>query len=121
MMLTQSKFFDGLVRNEIVKQAKSIIREEEYTPWKILRLKVKHSGKISLETIDILCMLETNNKKYVKDTILCGSSTVKRVALIVKRFADTFIPYHISALEPEQGKGKVISFELEKVLPVVLV
>jgi hypothetical protein len=108
-MLTQSNFLDGLVRNEIVKQAKSIIRDEQYTPWKILRLKDKHGGKLSLETIDILRSLETNDKKYVKDTILCGSSTIKRVALIVKRFADSFIPYHISSLAPEHGKGEVIS------------
>jgi hypothetical protein len=61
-----------------------------------------------------------HDKKYVKDTILCGSSTIKRVALIVKRFADSFIPYHISSLAPEHGKGEVISFDLGKVLPVVL-
>jgi hypothetical protein len=40
--------------------------------------------------------------------------------LIVKSFAQTFIPYHISALEPEHGKGEVILFDLENVLPVVL-
>jgi hypothetical protein len=44
-MLTQSYFFDGLVRNDVVKQAKSIIREEQYTPWKILCLKDKYGGK----------------------------------------------------------------------------
>jgi hypothetical protein len=40
--------------------------------------------------------------------------------LIAKSFAGTFIPYHISALEPEHCKGEVIAFDLEKVLPVVL-
>jgi LPS sulfotransferase NodH len=33
-MLTQSNFLDALVRKEIVKQAKTIIRDEQYTPWK---------------------------------------------------------------------------------------
>jgi hypothetical protein len=119
-MLTQSKFFDGLVRNEIIKQAKGIIREETYTPWKILRLKDKQGGKLSLDSIDILRTLETNDKKYVRDTMLCGSATIKRIAKIVESFANTFIPYHINSLEPEHGKGEAIEFDLEKVLPVVL-
>jgi hypothetical protein len=38
----------------------------------------------------------------------------------VESFAKTFVPYHIKSLEPEHGKGKVIEFDLEKVLPVVL-
>jgi hypothetical protein len=119
-MLTQTKFFDGLVRIELLKQAKCIIREEIYTPWKILRLKDKSGGKLSIDSIDILRTLETDDKKYVRDTILCGSATIKRVGNIVERFAHTFVPYHISSLAPEHGKGEVISFELEKVLPVVL-
>ena len=38
----------------------------------------------------------------------------------MESFANTFIPYHINLLEPEHGKGEVIEFDLEKVLPVVL-
>jgi hypothetical protein len=119
-MLAQSQFMDGLVRNEILKQSKKIIREEEYTPWKILRLKDRHGEKLSLDSIDILPTLETKDKAYVRDTILCGSATIKRVAKIVESFANSFIPYHISSLAPEHGKGEVIEFDLEKVLPVVL-
>ncbi len=76
-MLTQNKFFDGLVRNKIIKQAKGIIREEMYTPSKILRLKDKQGGKLSFDSIDILRTIETNDKKYVRDTIRCGSATIK--------------------------------------------
>ncbi len=47
-MLTQSKFLDGLVRTEILKQAKSIIREEQYTPWKIMHLKESNGGNSTL-------------------------------------------------------------------------
>jgi hypothetical protein len=119
-MLTQTQFFDGLVRNEMLKQAKSVIREEIYTPWKILRLKDKSGGKLSVDSIDILRTLETKDKKHVRDTMLCGSATIKRVASIVERFADTFVPYHISSLAPEHGKGEVIAFDLEKAFPVVL-
>ena len=119
-MLTQTLFFDGLVRNEMLRQAKAIIREETHEPWKILRLKDKCGGKLSIDSIDILRTLETNDKKYVRDTILCGSATIKRVAAIVERFANSFVPYQISALEPKFGKGEVISFDMEQVLPVVL-
>jgi hypothetical protein len=60
----------------------------------------KQVGKLSLDSIDMLCTLETNDKKYVRDTILYGSATIKRVAKIVESFANTFIPYHINSLEP---------------------
>ena len=70
LMITQSLFFNGIVREEILKEAKRIIREEIYTPWKILRLKDKSGGKLSIDTIDILRQLETDGKKYVRNTIL---------------------------------------------------
>jgi hypothetical protein len=54
------------------------------------------------------------------DTTLCGSATIKRVSKIVERFADTFVPHHVSSLAPEHGKGEVIEFDLEKALPVAL-
>jgi hypothetical protein len=56
----------------------------------------------------------------VRDAILCGSSTIKRVAVMVENFAKTFIPFHIHALDPEHDKGEVVKFDIEKVLPVVL-
>jgi hypothetical protein len=71
-----------------------------------LCLKDKTDGKISRETLYILRTLETSDKKYVRDITLCGSSTIKRVAAIVENFARTFIPFHISALDPKHGKGK---------------
>jgi hypothetical protein len=35
LTLMQSSFYDGLVREEILKQAKTYFREEVYSPWKI--------------------------------------------------------------------------------------
>jgi hypothetical protein len=102
----------------MLKQAKST--DETRTPWKILRIKDKSGGKLSTDCIDILPTLETNDKKHVRDATLCGSATLKRVAKIVECFAETFIPCHISTLEPKHGKGEVTAFDLEKALPVVL-
>jgi hypothetical protein len=119
-MLTQTNYLEGRVRDEILVQAKCIIREEIYTPWKILRLKDKSGAKLSIDTIDILRTLETDGVKYVRGTILCGSATIKRVAKIVERFADSFVPYKVESLDAAYGKGEVISFGIEQVLPVVL-
>jgi hypothetical protein len=119
-VLMQSNFMDGLIRDEIIKQAKRHIRETDYAPWKILRLKDRHGGRISLDTIDLLRTLETKEKKYVSDTILCSSSSIKRVSAIVESFAKSIVPYSITDVPREHGKGEVISFELKDVLPIVL-
>jgi hypothetical protein len=106
------------LEKKIKKQDKCIIQEETYTPWKILCLKDKQGGK--LWTASTFFVHSERTKKNVRDTIFCGSATIKRVAKIVESFGNTFIPYQINSLEPEHGKGEVSEFHLEKVLPVVL-
>jgi hypothetical protein len=110
-------FFGGQVRQEIIKQTKVYIREEVYSPWKITRLMDKHGSKLSMESIDLLRTLETDGqKKYLPNTILCSSGSIKRVRKIIEGFAKTSIPYHLDALPPEHGQGEVISFDTKTVV-----
>jgi hypothetical protein len=53
-VLMQTKFFDGLVCSEILKQAKRCFKEEVFTPWKMLHCMDANGGKISLKSIDLL-------------------------------------------------------------------
>jgi hypothetical protein len=76
-VLMQTQLFNGLVRCEILKQAKRYFKEEVYSPWKILRCMDVNRDKISLESINWLLTIDTDGKKYVSDTILWSSSTIK--------------------------------------------
>jgi hypothetical protein len=120
-VLMQTKFFDGLVRCEILKQAKRYFKEEVYTPWKILRCMDVNGGKISLESIDLLRTIETDGKKYVSDTILWSSSTIKRVAKLVEEYANRIgLPFSIDRCPENIGSGEVISFEPVPIMKLVL-
>jgi hypothetical protein len=120
-VLMQTNFFDGLVRAEILKQAKRYFKEEVYSPWKILRCMDVNGGKISLESIDLLRTIKTDGKKYVSDTILWSSSTIKRVAKLVEEYANRIgLPYSIDRCPELIGSGEVISFELVPVMKLVL-
>jgi hypothetical protein len=116
-MLMGEGFFDGHVRREIIKQVKIYIRENIYVPWKIARLMDKHGSKLSMEALDLFRMLETDGqKKYLQNTILCSSGSIKRVRKIVEAFGNTRIPYHLDALPAEHGQGEVIWFDTKTVL-----
>ena len=96
-VLMQTQFFEGLIRIELLKQAKRYFKEEVFSPWKILHCMDVNSGKISLESIDLLGTIETDGKKYVSDTILWSSSTIKRVAKLVEQYASRIgVPYTIT-------------------------
>jgi hypothetical protein len=71
-----------------------------------------NGGKISLELIDLLRTIETDGKKYVSDTILWSSSTIKRVTKLVEQYANKIgVPYTIQRCPENIGSGEVISFE----------
>ena len=73
-----------------------------------------------MDTIDILRQLETDGKKYVRNTILCGSATIKRCAAIVEEFAKSIVLYTLRTLDAKFGKGEVVNFGLKKAVPVML-
>jgi hypothetical protein len=75
--LMQIKFFCGLLRSKILKQAKQYFKEEVFTPWKMLCCMDIHGSKILLKLIDLLHTIKTDGKKYVSNTILWSSSTIK--------------------------------------------
>jgi hypothetical protein len=119
-MLMQSDFNNGLVRLEIIRQVKKYYRDEIYCPWKILRVMDKKGGKISLESLDLLRTLETFEKKYVWDTILCSSASVQRVARIVEDFGKTFIPFEVGNVPERFGSGEIIRFNIKHVIKLLL-
>jgi hypothetical protein len=112
----QTDFFGGLMRQEILKQAKTYFLEEVYSPWKIARCMDQHGGKISLQSIDILRTIETENKKYVQNTILCSSATIRRAAAIVNQFAKGFVPFISCPCPPWLGGGEVVKFDARQVI-----
>jgi hypothetical protein len=117
----QTEFFDGLVPSEILKQAKRYLKEEVYSPWKILRCMDLNGCKISLESINLLRTIETDGKKYVSDTILWSSWTIKQVAKLVKEYANWIgLPYSINRCPERIGSGEVILFEPVPVMKLVL-
>jgi hypothetical protein len=86
-MLMGEGFFDGHVCHEIINQVKILIREMIYVPWKIARLMNKHGSKLLMEVLDLFCTLETDGqKKYLPNTIICSSGSIKHVRKIIEDF-----------------------------------
>jgi hypothetical protein len=119
--LLWENYFGGRVRQKIIKQTKVYIREEIYMPWKITHLMDKHGSKLSIESIDLLCSLETDGqKRYLPNTILCNGGLIKCVRKTIEAFTKTTIPYHLEALPPEHGQGEVIWFDTKTVVKLTV-
>jgi hypothetical protein len=81
----------------------------------------KHGSKLSMESLDVLRTLETDGqKKFLPNTVLCSSGSIKRVRQIVEAHAKTTIPYHLEALPEEHGRGEVISFDTKTVVKLTV-
>jgi hypothetical protein len=120
-MLVGEDFFYGHLCREMVKQVKYLIQSTVYAPWKIARLMDKHGAKLSMESIDLLRMLETDGKrKFLPNTILCSSGLIKRVRKIVEAHANTTIPYRLESLPAVHGPGEVVSFDTPMVGKLVV-
>jgi hypothetical protein len=120
-VLLKANFFDGLVQSKILKQAKRYFKEEVFTPWKMLRCMDVNGGKISLESINLLRTIETDGKKYVSNTILWSSLTLKQVAKLVKEYANRIgLPYSIDRCPENIGSGEVILSPPIPVLKLVM-
>lgn len=114
--LWSTNIIDGCIRLSMIESAKKYFRTEVYSAPRIMELLDMHGGQLSYEGIDLLRQLETNGEKYVRNTIIPHSSSIKRVCYNVDKFASLIVPFEMGKLE--NGK-ETAEFKAEHVLPLL--
>jgi hypothetical protein len=81
----------------------------------------KHGSKLLMETLELQRTLETDGqKRFLPNTTLCSSGSIKRVRNMTEGFAKTTIPYHLKSLPAEHGQGEVIWFNTNTVVKLTV-
>lgn len=93
--------------NAFYELAKHDIRQNLYSPQKVLEAMDMAGGQLSMEGIEILRTLETKNKKYYRGSLLPCSADIQRCAAKVEAYAKTKCPYEHGYME---GGGEYIRF-----------
>lgn len=85
--------FRGHLRAAFILETKRQLRRNVFSPQKILEAMDMAGGQLSMEGLEVLRTPETNNKKWVRGTLIPCSSDIQRCASVVEAFASKRCPY----------------------------
>jgi hypothetical protein len=107
---------NGLAKEQIMKVAKQILRDETYSPFELARLLDMHGGSLNLSNVELMRSLETKGVTYVHGTVLPSASSIQRIFKMVERVGQKKIPFQLQHLE----QGEAIFFDEENVLVLLI-
>ena len=108
-------FHNGGVMLVLLERAKAYLRQNVYSPWKVLRAMDRRGGVLNMEGLEVLRYVETDGKKYYRGSILPCSADLKRVAAILERGAQQAAYYPLHASRTLSG-AECLNFDYGKVL-----
>ena len=92
----------------LVDFAKSWLRSNVFTPWKLLKQMDLAGGVLNYGGIELLRKLETGGKKHVR-TMLPSSTVLQNTAQKLENLGSQLCPYEV--FDGEDGKAQRISFD----------
>lgn len=99
--------FLDVFREAVLEQSKKWFRRNVFTAERILRAMDMAGGQLSMEGLEVLRTIETDNKKWVRATIIPCSSDIQRCAITVEAYAKSKCPYEHGYLA---SGGKFVRF-----------
>jgi hypothetical protein len=119
---TSRIFFDGLnadtrIRPALEEYGKNAMKIV-FSPFAMLRLMDLNGGKLNYEAIELIRSLETEGKKYVRNTVMPSVGRLKKAAALVEKYGNFVCPYSCG-VTAETGAEKV-SFDPEEVIPLLM-
>lgn len=102
-LIWKDDFLDGFFVECLIRRSKSWLRQNVFSPERILEAMDNNGGHLSMTAIEILRILETNGEKNCIDTILPSSTTIKKVCKEVDKYCEKILPFEIGTLE-ESGE-----------------
>jgi len=82
-----------------------------FHPAKILMQMDLAGGTLSMEGLEVICMCETDGKKYVCNTIICSSADIKCCSPNVDTLSKRILLYEHGHLNDANGGGEFIHWE----------
>jgi hypothetical protein len=99
----------------IIDKAKLWLKNNVYTPWKILKAMDIAGGSLNYTELEVLRQVETQGKKYYRGSVLPCTADIKRAATKLEPKADVLVPFK----EYQSPWGKGIKFCEARALRVV--
>lgn len=103
----------SMAQSHLIRLASMWLRENVFTPWKVLRAMDLAGGLLSFSGLEILRALEHQNRRYWRYCILPSRGTLQAVAYQVQTYGMYKIPFR-HVMKDNTGEG--IEFDNTKAL-----
>jgi hypothetical protein len=106
---------DGHAQGGLIVEVSKWLRNNVFTPGKVLKQMDLHGGVLNYEGIEILRLLEHLGQKYFRTSILPSTSRIQRFQRKMNKVGETIVPF--DSIMTSDGEG--IEFDLKKATEVV--
>jgi hypothetical protein len=94
---------DGHAQGGLIGEVSKWLRNNIFTPGKVLKGMDMHGGTLNYEGIEILRMLETLGRKYFRYSILPSTSRIQRFQRKMNKVGESIAPF--KSIITEDGEG----------------